>query len=81
MKRRKSIATAGVLLGGAYAQKMIAADDASAVKQLINDIYSVFYRDRDIQRYRSLLTEDYLLLEKGEILDVRRTTGRQRVHE
>ena len=70
MNRRQFIAGAGVLLGAACAPSVSAADDASAVKQLIKDIYSVFYRDRDRQKYRSLLTEDYLLLEKGEILDV-----------
>lgn len=40
------------------------------MKQVIRDSYSVFYTDRNKQKYRSLLTADYLLLEKGEILDV-----------
>ena len=70
MKRRQFIAGAGVLLGAACAPTGSAADDESAVKQLIKDVYSVFYGDRNRRKYRSLLTEDYLLLEKGEILDV-----------
>jgi ketosteroid isomerase-like protein len=69
MERREFIAGAGLLAAAGYAPSVPAADDEAAVKQVIKDLYSVFYRDRDKQKYRSLLTEDYLLLEKGEILD------------
>lgn len=47
-----------------------AADDAMAVKQAITDVYSTFYVDFDKQKYRTLLTEDYLLLEQGKLLDI-----------
>ena len=70
MKRREFIAGTGVLIGAACAPSVSAADDAAAVKQAVNDCYSVFYVSLDKQKYRSLLTEDYLLLEHGELLDV-----------
>lgn len=70
MKRREFIAGTGVLIGAACAPSVSAADDAAAVKQAVNDCYSVFYVSLDKQKYRSLLTEDYLLLENGELLDV-----------
>jgi hypothetical protein len=69
MKRRELITGAGILLGAACAPSVLAGDETSAAQQLIRDYYSVFYGQRDEQKYRSLLTEDYLLLEKGEILD------------
>ena len=70
MKRREFIAGTGMLLGATCALSASAADDSAAVKQVVRDVYSVFYENRDKQKYRLLLTEDYLLLEKGEILDV-----------
>ncbi|HEV8482044.1 MAG TPA: nuclear transport factor 2 family protein [Blastocatellia bacterium] len=70
MKRREFIAGTGVLIGATCAPSVSAADDAAAVKQAVNDCYSVFYVSLDKQKYRSLLTEDYLLLEHGELLDV-----------
>ncbi|HSB09887.1 MAG TPA: DUF4440 domain-containing protein [Blastocatellia bacterium] len=69
MKRREFIAGTGILIGAARTPS-VSADDAAAVKQAIKDIYSVFYVSLDKQKYRSLLTEDYLLLENGEILDI-----------
>ena len=46
-----------------------ATDELAAVKQLVSDYYSVYYTDLNERRYRALLTEDYLLLENGEIVD------------
>ncbi len=70
MKRREFIATAaaGITLAVARPARASAADEA-LIRQLIRDCYSVFYTERDTRKYRSLLTDDYLLLEKGEILD------------
>jgi len=70
MKRREFIAAAGLTLGAGRARTVSAADDSAAIQQVIKDCYSIFYTDRDKERYRSLLTDDYLLLEKGEVLDV-----------
>jgi hypothetical protein len=72
MKRREFVAGTGMLLAATCAPSISAADEASAVKQVVEDVYSVYYRNRDKQKYRTLLTEDYLLLEHGEIQDVER---------
>ncbi len=70
MIRREFIAGAGMLVGAAYAPNVPAAvDDAAAVKQTIVDIYAAF-SGFDKQKYRPFLTEDYLLLENGELLDI-----------
>lgn len=69
MKRREFIAGTGILMGAACAPTVSAADDAAALKHTVKDFYSVFYVSLDKQKYRSLLTDDYLLLENGEILD------------
>jgi hypothetical protein len=69
MKRRQFVVAAGVLLGAGCAKTMPGVDDEAAVKRVISDYYSVFYRELDKQKYRALLTDDYLLLENGEIFD------------
>lgn len=70
MKRREFIAGTGMLIGTAYVPSVSTADDETAVKQAVKDVYSIFYVSLDKQKYRSLLTEDYLLLENGELLDI-----------
>ena len=69
MKRREFVAGAGMLIGAACAPSVSAADDAAAVKQAVVDVYAAF-SSFDKLKYRSLLTEDYLLLENGELLDI-----------
>jgi ketosteroid isomerase-like protein len=69
MKRRAFIAAAGASLGAARSGHLSTAGDTEAIQQLIKDCYSIYYTDRDRSRYRALLTDDYLLLEKGEIMD------------
>lgn len=77
MKRREFVAGTGMLVGAAFAPGAVAApDDAAAVKQVIRDGYSIFYTDRNKQKYRSLLTNDYLLLESAVL---RRSGTRWRV--
>jgi hypothetical protein len=71
MRRRQFIAGTGLLIAAASVPNVaVAADDESAVKQAVNDVYYIFYVRMDKQKYRSLLTEDYLLLENGELLDI-----------
>lgn len=70
MKRRDFIAGAGILVAAASVPGQSAADDEAALKKAIADVYSAFSKDPDKQKYRSLLTDDYLLLEQGELLDV-----------
>jgi ketosteroid isomerase-like protein len=76
MKRRELIAAAaaGITFGIARTGSG-SADDERLIRQLIKDCYSVFYTERDKHKYQSLLTEDYLLLEKGEILDAEHDIG------
>ena len=72
MKRREFIAGTGAVVGSALAPSAVAAavaDGAAAVKQAVEDFYSVYYVELDKKKYRSLLTDDYLLLENGQIMD------------
>lgn len=39
------------------------------MKQLVRDCYSEYFVIRDKKKYRELLTDDYLLLENGELID------------
>lgn len=61
---------AGILIGGACMSSISAADDAAALKNAITDVYHTYSVEFDKQKYRSLLTEDYLLLEHGVLLDI-----------
>src|SRR5439155_8806420 len=55
MKRREFIAGTGLLLGATCVPSASAAtDDSAAVKQVVRDVYPVFYADRNKQKYRSL---------------------------
>jgi hypothetical protein len=75
MKRREFIAAAGMTLGTGRPRAAAAPDESAAIQQRIKDSYSFFYTDRNTQKYRSLLTDDYLLLENGEIMDVERESA------
>ncbi len=44
-------------------------DEDAAVKRAVSEFYSVFYQEQDTGKYRALLTDDYLLLENGELMD------------
>ena len=44
-------------------------DDSTAVRETIAKAYAAFSAG-DAQKYRSLLTEDYMLLENGELHDI-----------
>ncbi|HSQ28567.1 MAG TPA: DUF4440 domain-containing protein [Gemmatimonadaceae bacterium] len=69
MNRRAFVAEGSALLGSAMVMPAAAPDDEAAVKRLVAEYYDVFYRGRDEHKYRTLLTADYLLLEKGQIMD------------
>ncbi|MBN8731034.1 MAG: nuclear transport factor 2 family protein [Acidobacteria bacterium] len=69
MERRDLLGGMGLLMAAPRPAEP-AADDAAAVKQMIQDCYTVFFQKRDKLKYRSMLTDDYLLLENGEILDI-----------
>ena len=44
-------------------------EDAAVIKQLIETCYETYFVRFDKQKYRAMLTDDYLLLENGEIMD------------
>lgn len=68
--KRQLSGPGGMLPATADTRHTSATDDAEAVRQAVRDVYSTFSETRDKQKYRSLLTEDYLLLENGELLDI-----------
>jgi ketosteroid isomerase-like protein len=69
MNRRRFIAAATLLTSTACRKTRPAAASGEAAKQVIADYYDLFYRRLDERGYRALLTDDYLLLENGEIFD------------
>ena len=69
MKRRTFIGAASALLAGAHALPAAAKDDETDIRRAVERVYEA-YRSRDKASYRALLTDDYLLLEDGELLDV-----------
>jgi ketosteroid isomerase-like protein len=69
MNRTVFITVAAMLVGAACAPGRPPTEEAEAVKQVIAEYYDTFFRSLDKEKYRSLLTDDYRLLEDGEILD------------
>jgi ketosteroid isomerase-like protein len=71
MKRKEFIKATAMLIGAAPITGSLyaATDDAAALKQIVADYYRIYFVDVDQGKYRALLTEDYLLLEDGEIQD------------
>ena len=72
MKRKAFIKASAMLIGTAATPETILAaeDDAALLKQIVADYYRIFFVDLDQDKYRALLTDDYLLLEHGDIQDV-----------
>ena len=69
MKRRHFIARSGIFIAAASVSDVLAANDEAVIKSIVQDSYDIFYIKMDQKRYRSMLTEDYRLLENGEIFD------------
>jgi ketosteroid isomerase-like protein len=67
MKRRKIIL--GLLIISLFTLTVWAGDDEEAVKQAVKNYYYLYFVKMDKDAYRSILTEDYLILENGELLD------------
>jgi len=59
------VAGAGVLLATGRLPRVPFHDDVAAVKEAVAAVYSTFYTELDKRKYRTLLTEDYLLLESA----------------
>ena len=72
MKRNQFIKVSALLIGAAATPRTVhaAADDAVVLKQILADYYRIFFVDVDRDKYRALLTDDYLLLEHGDIQDI-----------
>lgn len=72
MKRREFISSAGMTLAIAATMSTgaLEADDLSELKRVAVDYYKIYYIDLDKAKYRSMLTDDYLLLENGEIISL-----------
>jgi ketosteroid isomerase-like protein len=70
MKRREFISTTAMVIGATLSPEVLAADDLPALKRIVVGYYKVYYLDLDKNKYRSMLTEDYALLEDGEILSL-----------
>src|SRR3954470_10292589 len=72
MKRKEFIKATAMLIGAAATTGTLqaVADDAAVLKQIVADYYRIYFVDVDQRKYRALLTDDYLLLEDGEIQDV-----------
>jgi len=72
MKRKEFIKAAVMLIGAAVTPGTLpaVADDAAVLRQMVADYYRIYFIDVDQSKYRALLTDDYLLLEEGDIQDV-----------
>ena len=72
MKRKEFLQASVMLIGAAATPGAVHAAnvDAALLRQIVADYYRLFFVDVDQDKYRALLTDDYLLLEHGEIQDV-----------
>ena len=59
-----------MVIGATLPPPVLAADDVSAIKDIVVDYYRVYFRDLDKTKYRAMLTDDYVLLENGEIISL-----------
>lgn len=69
MKRRDFISASATFAVAAYVPEVFASDDSASVKKFIEDWYYTYYVKLDKEKYLATLTDDYLLLENGEIFD------------
>jgi ketosteroid isomerase-like protein len=68
MNRRDFIGAAGSAMAGVYALPSALQDQAAAIQRAVEAYYAA-YRGLDKAKYRACLTDDYVLLENGELLD------------
>lgn len=68
---RLALLAVGVLLAFySSAARAESNADSAAIRQVIVDAYHAAFVAQDPASYRALLTDDYLLLEHGELLDI-----------
>ena len=68
MIRREFVGAAGAFIASTSALREPPRDEAATIKRAVEDYYAA-YKGGDKAKYRALLTDDYLLLENGELLD------------
>jgi ketosteroid isomerase-like protein len=69
MNRRGFVGAAGFVMAGASALPDAQPDESAAIRQAVEGYYAA-YRRFDKAKYRACLTDDYVLLENGELLDI-----------
>lgn len=67
MKREKIILA--LLIISLCTLKVFAGDDEEAVKQAVKNYYYLYFVKMDKDEYRTILTDDYMFLENGELFD------------
>jgi ketosteroid isomerase-like protein len=71
MKRKQFIKASVMLIGTAVTPWALQAaqDNIKVLKQIVADYYRIYFVEVDRNKYRALLTDDYVLIEDGEIQD------------
>lgn len=69
MNRRGFLGAAGSVVAGAHPVLAPRRDETAAIRQAVERYYAA-YRGLDKAKYRACLTDDYALLENGELLDI-----------
>ena len=70
MKRREFIGATAMAIAASLSPEVQADDAAPKFKRIVVDYYKVYYTDLDRRKYRSMLTDDYVLLEDGDIISL-----------
>jgi ketosteroid isomerase-like protein len=70
MKRREFIGATAMAIAATLSPEVLADDDVPEFKRIVVDYYKVYYTDLDRRKYRSMLTDDYVLLENGDIISL-----------
>ena len=59
-----------MVIAATLSPEVLADDDVPEFKHIVVDYYKVYYTDLDRRKYRSMLTDDYVLLENGDIISL-----------
>lgn len=70
MNRRDFVGSLPPFMAGSYVVPEPQSDEAAAIKRAVEGYYAA-YRELDQAKYRACLTDDYALLENGELLDIK----------
>jgi ketosteroid isomerase-like protein len=70
MKRREFIGATAMAIAATLSREVQADDAVPEFKRIVVDYYKVYYTDLDRRKYRSMLTDDYVLLEDGDIVSL-----------